>query len=45
MSGGEDEGDKGGGEKHLDDGDVTVITAEYLGEGVGVVDAEAFGCA
>ena len=41
MARGQDQGDEGGGEEHLDDGDVPVIAAEYLGEGVGVVDAEA----
>ncbi len=45
MARGEDEGDEGGGEEHLDDGNVTIFAAEDLGEGVGVVDAEALGCA
>ena len=40
MAGREDEGDQGGGEEHLDDGDVAIVTAEYLGERIGVVDAE-----
>jgi hypothetical protein len=38
----EDEGDEGGGEEHLDDSDVAVITAEYPREWVCVVDSEAF---
>lgn len=41
MSGREDEGDEGGGEEHLDDGNVAVIATEYLGKWVGMVDAKA----
>lgn len=43
MSRGEDESDQRGGEEHLDDGNIPVITAKDLGERVGVVDAEALG--
>lgn len=39
----EDEGDEGGGEQHLDDGDIAIIAAEYLRKGVGMVNAEALG--
>lgn len=42
MAGRENEGNQRGGEEHLDDGDVTVITAEYPRERVCVVDSEAF---
>ena len=38
-----DEGHQGGGKKHLDDGDIAFVAVEDLGEGLGVVDAEAFG--
>lgn len=41
----EDEGDKGGREEHLDDGNVAIVGAEDLGEGIGMVDSEASGCA
>lgn len=43
MARGEDEGDEGSREEHLDDGDVAIIAAKYLGERVGVVDAETLG--
>ena len=43
MSWGQDEGDKGCREEHLDDGDVAIIAAEDLGEGIGVIDAETLG--
>lgn len=41
VAGREDEGDEGGREEHLDDGDVAIVAAEYPGERVGMVDAEA----
>lgn len=41
----EDEGDERGREEHLDDANVAVIAAEDAGEGIGVKDAEALGCA
>lgn len=42
MSGRQDQSDQGGGEEHLDDGDIAVVATEDLGEGVGMVDSEAF---
>lgn len=42
MSWGQDERDQGGGEEHLNDCNVAVIATEYLGEGIGVIYAEAF---
>lgn len=41
VAGGEDQGDQRGREEHLDDGDIAVIAAEDLGEGVGVVYTES----
>lgn len=42
MARGQDKSDKGGREEHLNDRDVAIVAAEDLGEGIGVVDAEAF---
>lgn len=41
MAGRKNERDKGGGEEHLNDADVPVITAKDFGERIGVIDAEA----
>ncbi len=41
VAGRKNEGNEGGGEEHLDDGDVAIVAAKYLGKRVGVVDAEA----
>lgn len=43
MTRGEDKGNKRCREEHLDDGDITIVAAENSREGIGVVDAEAFG--
>jgi hypothetical protein len=45
MSRGQDQSDKRGGEEHLDDGDIPIIAAEDLGEGVGMIDSKSFGSA
>jgi hypothetical protein len=45
MSGRKDQGNERSGKEHLDDGDIAVITVEDLGEGIGVVDSKALGCA
>jgi hypothetical protein len=42
-AGREDEGDQGGREEHLDNGDISVVAAEDLGEGVAVVYSKALG--
>lgn len=41
---GEDKGDEGCGEEHLDDGDVSVVGAEDFGKRIGMVNAEASRC-
>jgi len=43
MSRGQDESNEGSREEHLDNGDITVIAAEDLGEGLGMVDTKALG--
>lgn len=43
VSRGEGEGNEGGGKEHFDDGGVGFVGGEDAREGVGVVDAEAFG--
>ena len=43
MTGRENESDEGCREKHLDNGNVAIVAAEYSIEGLGVVDAEALG--
>lgn len=42
MAGGENESNEGGREEHLNDRDIAIVAAEDLGEGIGVVNAEAF---
>lgn len=42
MTRGEDQGDEGGGKEHFDDGDIAIVAAEDLGEGIGMIDAETF---
>lgn len=42
MSRRKDEGNQRGGEEHLDDGNVAIVTLEDLGEGICMVDAKAF---
>lgn len=42
MSRRQDQGDKRGGEEHFDDGDIAIVAAEYLGEGIGMIDSKAF---
>lgn len=41
VAGRADDGDQRSGEEHLDEGDISFVAVEDLGEGVGVVDAEA----
>jgi hypothetical protein len=45
MSRRQDKSDEGCREQHLDDGNVTIITAEDSRERICVVDTKAFGCA
>jgi hypothetical protein len=42
MAGRQDKSDERCREEHLDDRDVAVLAAEYLGERIGVIYAEAF---
>lgn len=42
MSRRQDQSDERGGEEHFDDGDISVVAAEDLGERVCMVDSEAF---
>ena len=42
MSWGQDQGDKGGREEHLDDCDVAIVAAEDSRKWICMVDAEAF---
>lgn len=39
----QDQGDQGCGEQHLDDGNIAIVAAEDLGEGIGMVYSEALG--
>jgi hypothetical protein len=43
MSWRENKSDERGREEHLNDGNITVIAAEYSGKGIGMVNSEAFG--
>lgn len=43
MAGRKNQGDQRGREQHFDNRNVSVIAAEYPGERVRVIDAEAFG--
>lgn len=43
MPGRQDQGNEGGGKEHLNDGDIAIVAAEYLGERVGMIYAEASG--
>jgi hypothetical protein len=38
----QDQSDKRGREEHFDDGDIAIVAAEDLGEGVGMIDSKAF---
>lgn len=38
----QDQGNEGSRKEHFDDGDIAIVTAEYFGEGVGMIDSEAF---
>jgi hypothetical protein len=43
MAGRKNQGDQRGRKQHFDNRNVSVIAAEYSGERVRVIDAEAFG--
>lgn len=42
MSRRQDQSDEGGGKEHFDNGDIAVVAAEDLGEGICMIDSEAF---